>query len=244
MKKIILSLTLLFCMLLGVAQSYNVTFSVDMNTAPSGFFTPAVSGNFNGWCGACAQMADVDLDGIWDLTIAIDAGTYEYKFTYDDWAGQENLTSGSSCTITTDGFTNRTLTVDSDIILNTVCWESCLACGVMPPVYNVTFQVDMNNVTDPFTTPEVNGTFNAWCGGCAPMTDENLDGVWELTVSLEEGNYEYKFAYDSWAGQENLTSGSACTITTDGFTNRTLSKIFLTGPGVISEFVFVISFFK
>ena len=33
---------------------------------------------------------------------------------------------------------------------------------------NVTFQVDMSSV-DPvtFTTPEVNGTFNGWCGNCA-----------------------------------------------------------------------------
>ena len=30
--------------------------------------------------------------------------------------------------------------------------------------FNVTFQVDMGNVTNPFTTPEVNGTFNGWCG--------------------------------------------------------------------------------
>ena len=46
---------------------------------------------------------------------------------------------------------------------------------------DVTFQVDMNGVTG-FTTPEVNGTFNTWCGNCAPMSDANADGVWDLTI--------------------------------------------------------------
>ena len=31
---------------------------------------------------------------------------------------------------------------------------------------NVTFQVDMSNVSSSFTSPEVNGTFNSWCGCC------------------------------------------------------------------------------
>ena len=43
----------------------------------------------------------------------------------------------------------------------------------------VTFQVDMNTVTNSFTTPEVNGTFNNWCGDCWSMTDSNNDNVWE-----------------------------------------------------------------
>jgi len=36
------------------------------------------------------------------------------------------------------------------------------------------------------------------------MTDANADGIWEVTVSIPGGNYEYKFAYDSWAGQRKL----------------------------------------
>lgn len=87
--------------------------------------------------------------------------------------------------------------------------------------FNVTFQVDMNNVTQGFTTPEINGTMNGWCGGCAAMTDANGDGIWELTINLEEGNYEYKFAADGWNIQESLTEGSPCTINGAPFVNRT-----------------------
>jgi hypothetical protein len=83
----------------------------------------------------------------------------------------------------------------------------------------------MSQYTTAFTTPEVNGTFNNWCGGCAPMSDANGDNIWELTIPLTPGNYEYKFAYDSWAGQENLTPGSTCTVTNGGFTNRNITVI-------------------
>ena len=49
----------------------------------------------------------------------------------------------------------------------------------------MTFQVDMNNV-DPttFTTPEVNGTFNGWCGSCAAMSDPDGDNIWDVTIDL------------------------------------------------------------
>lgn len=83
----------------------------------------------------------------------------------------------------------------------------------------------MSQYAGTFTTPEVNGTFNNWCGGCAPMSDANGDNIWELTIPLTPGNYEYKFAYDNWTGQENLVQGSTCTVTNSGFTNRNITVI-------------------
>ena len=63
----------------------------------------------------------------------------------------------------------------------------------------------MNNV-DPatFTTPEVNGTFNGWCGSCAAMTDADGDNVWEVTIDLANGPYEFKYSADGWGIQEDL----------------------------------------
>jgi hypothetical protein len=90
--------------------------------------------------------------------------------------------------------------------------------------FNVTFRVDMAEVTNPYTTPEVNGDFNSWCGGCAPMTNVG-GGVWELTIDLAPGVYEYKFAADSWGIQENLLEGTSCTVTNFGFTNRSLTVV-------------------
>ncbi len=202
---------------------FDVVFTVDMNEVAEPFTTPEVNGTFNAWCGGCAPMSDVDGDGIWTLTIPLAAGIYEYKFAYDTWAGSETLLEGDPCTITAFGFTNRALEVTEDAVLDTVCWGSCSSCEATLPTYTVLFQVDMSTVTETFTTPEVNGTFNGWCGGCAPMSDADGNGVWELAIVLAEGTHEYKFAYDAWAGQEDLTEGSPCTSTIDGFTNRSVT---------------------
>lgn len=106
--------------------SFAVTFRVDMSYV-SGFSIPEVNGTFNGWWGG--QMIDSNSDGIWEATLSIPAGSYEYKFAYDYWSGQENLLEGSPCTITNSGYTNRTLNVNSSIVLPVVCWGFCSACS-------------------------------------------------------------------------------------------------------------------
>lgn len=199
---------------------YTVVFRVDMNGVTQAFTTPEVNGTFNSWCGNCAPMEDPDGDGVWELAIELPAGTIEYKFSADNWGIQEELAPGGSCVITTGQFTNRTITVNGDIVLPEVCWASCAPCNDPSGPFNVTFQVDMREVTANFTTPEVNGTFNNWCGNCAQLSDENGDDIWEIVVSLPADTFDYKFSYDNWAGQENLTPGSTCTATTDNFTNR------------------------
>ena len=219
MKKILFAILSIFS--LSAAAQVDVTFQVDMNGV-TGFTTPEVNGIFNAWCGNCAPMSDANADGVWDLTISLAPGTYEYKYSFDNWAGQETLVPGSSCTMTTGIYTNRVLNVSVADSLPVVCWGSCEACGVSSGPYNIMFVVDMSASGTTFTTPEVNGTFNNWCGGCAPMSDTNGDNIWELTIPLNTGIYEYKYAYDTWAGSEALTAGDPCTVTNSGFTNRTL----------------------
>ena len=219
MKKILFAILSIFS--LSAAAQVDVTFQVDMNGV-TGFTTPEVNGIFNAWCGNCAPMSDANADGVWDLTISLAPGTYEYKYSFDNWAGQETLVPGSSCTMTTGIYTNRVLNVSVADSLPVVCWGSCEACGVSSGPYNIMFVVDMSASGTTFTTPEVNGTFNNWCGGCAPMSDANGDNIWELTIPLNTGIYEYKYAYDTWAGSEALTAGDPCTVTNSGFTNRTL----------------------
>jgi 1,4-alpha-glucan branching enzyme len=218
------------CLDCGAVDTYDVLFTVDMNEVGAAFTTPEVNGTFNGWCGGCAPMSDPDGDNVWELVIPLEAGTYEYKFAYDTWAGSETLIEGDPCTITAFGFTNRALVVSEDVALDTVCWGSCTSCEATVPAHIIKFQVDMSTVAAAFTTPEVNGTFNGWCGGCAPMSDVNGDDIWELDILLPEGTYEYKFAFDAWAGQEELTEGDVCTITSDGFTNRSLT---VAGPATL-----------
>lgn len=133
-----------------LAQPTKVVFQVDMSryadTATFGYVN--VSGTLNSWCGDCAQMSDTDGDGIWTDTLELQPGTYEYKYSLDNWAAQETLdpaTLDSTCTLTTGGFTNRILTVGSnDTTLNVVCYEECIACepvGIAPENNQPSFAV-------------------------------------------------------------------------------------------------------
>lgn len=203
-----------------VPDTSYVTFQVDMNQYSGTFTTPEVNGDFNGWCGNCNAMTDANADGIWDITLPLTQDSIEFKFAHDNWTGQESLTEGSACTKTTSGFTNRFIHLTGDTTLPAVCWESCMTCTTPPDTNYVTFQVDMNQYSGTFTTPEVNGDFNGWCGNCNAMTDANADGIWEITLPLTQDSIEYKFAHDNWTGQEELTVGSSCTKTTGAFTNR------------------------
>ena len=169
----------LFCLSLlisfgAMAQTADITFRVDMRGYTGATYTTVnVNGTFNGWCGGCNPLTDANNDSIWEVTLPLPAGVIEYKFTVDGWTGQENLSPGGSCVLTTGVFTNRVYTVASTATLDAVCWNSCNTCSAPPPpTYPVTFKVDMHGYTGPaYTTVNLNGSFNGWCGGCNAMTD-------------------------------------------------------------------------
>lgn len=202
-----------------------ITFQVDMNDYEEDYTTINLNGTFNEWCGACAEMTDEDMDGVYEITVELEDGEIEYKFTADGWEASETFAGGESCTVTKDGFTNRVYMVDGeDATLDVVCWESCEECGEGPVSIDVTFQVDMSQYEGSYTNINLNGTFNEWCGDCAVMADDDEDNVYELAVTLTaDEEIEYKFTVDGWTDDEKFTEGDECTKTTDGFTNRVLT---------------------
>ena len=206
------------------AQYYSVTFKLDMTDYTGSFTTPEVNGTFNGWCGAtCHPMADPDGNNIWEVTVdSIQPGNIEYKFAHDNWTGQENLTSGTPCTITVGSFVNRLLNVNSNIVLPVVCWASCNACSGSPTTKNVTFKVDMSDYSGTYTDVAVAGTFNNWCGTCNLLTDPDNDNIYEGIVNMQAAvsTFEFKYLVDNFVDSETLISGDPCTITNSGFTNR------------------------
>lgn len=203
----------------------SVEFNVDMSEYTGDYGMVNLNGTFNGWCGDCNPMSDEDGDGVYTIAMDLDIGaSVEYKFTLDGWTAQEEFAGGESCTVTNDGFTNRSLSVTDDEVLSTVCYNSCEACGSAPATVAITFHVDMNDYPGTYGTVNLNGGFNGWCGGCNEMTDADADGVYDITIDLNpEATYEYKFTLDAWTNQEDFAEGSSCTSTIDGFTNRTLT---------------------
>ena len=329
------------------ADTYDVTFQVDMSSYEGDFGTVNLNGNFNGWCGGCAEMTDADGDGVYSLIVPLPAGSIEYKFTLDGWTAQEEFAAGESCTVTDGTYVNRGYEVVGEAILDVVCYNSCSACdgsggggdpvgnvsltfnvntanievgpngiylggGVFgdaqahamsdddndgvwsvtlevanglsgnyiflnspndggdwgakenlaglecadpanfddrilapvtedtvlstcfgqcstdgscaapPATYDVTFRVDMSTYEAGYGTVNLNGSFNGWCGGCTEMTDNDGDMVYEVTVALAEGTFEYKFTLDGWTAQEEFDGSEACVSTIDGYNNRSL----------------------
>jgi hypothetical protein len=107
---------------------------------------------------------------------------------------------------------------------NVPSWDSAVFdMSCVQPTKNVTFNVDMNQVTQAFTTPEVNGQWNNWCGNCNPLTDADGDGIWTTTLPLPIGTtQEYKFSADAWTIQEQNDPTAPCTNGNATFTNRVI----------------------
>ncbi len=197
----------------------NITFEVDMSCYNGTYNTVHVNGTWNNWCGDCNPLTNTG-GTIWSGTFDIPDGNHEFKFTVDGWTDQEIFNGSEECTGPPAEFVNRLLTVAGDATYSALwnsCTGSCNASG------DVTFSVDMNCAGLSFTTAYVNGTFNGWCGTCNPMTDDDGDGVWTLTMNLPAGDHQYKYTVDGWTAQEMFDGSEECTGPPAEFVNRLLS---------------------
>ena len=206
----------------AAAQS-NVTFNVDMSNYTGGLGaddTVYLNGSFNGWCGDCNPMSDDDGDGIWTITMPLDDGAYEYKFTVNGWNNQEQWTADGTpdCAENADDGTyeNRALTVaGEDLTMPTVYWNLCV--GEEPGnTYTVTFSVNTSAIVGGV------GANGIYAGGgvlgnaqALQLTDDDGDGVWVGSIDLPEGttgNYIFLNSPGDggdWGSKENL-EGQDC----------------------------------
>ena len=134
------------------------------------------------------------------------------------------LTGTAADLTAVQGIALRQYAAGQNVIVDGIIAGRTFAFTPPPPATkNVTFNVDMNQVTQTFTTPEVNGLWNNWCGNCNPLTDANGDGIWTTTLPLTIGStQEYKFSADAWTIQEQNNPAASCTNGNATYTNRVL----------------------
>ena len=209
--------------------NYVVTFKVNTANITVGSNGLYLGGGVIGGANAI-QLADADGNGVYGGTDTLSgAGGGNFIFLNspahsNDWGTKENL-AGLSCADASN-YNDRILPSFSQDTTLLFCFGTCATdtvCPVQPTNSDVTFSVDMNNVTSSFTNVYVSGTMNSWGGTSNQLTDPDGDGIYEGDISLAAGNYEFKFTYDNWTGQESLnpaTADSVCTLTTGAFTNR------------------------
>ncbi len=221
MKKFSLLLMFFSMAVFAFAQNSNITFRVDMTDFLNGGGTIQaagmhVAGSFQDdaglgdgmteWEPSLSSMTEM-ANNVWEYTLSIPNGMYEYKFVLDNtWDnGSESITGACG-----PGNSNRSLDVNGDATVE-FCYNACTACGVTVPTSSVTLQVDMNNMITQFGTPStvsVAGSFQGWTPGDTPMTDANSDGIYEVTVEIEQNTtQQYKFIFgDAWGYDEGIPS--------------------------------------
>ena len=200
-------------------STFNVTFSVNTENITVGENGMYAGGGVLG--GATAYAMTDDGTGTWTVTVALNEGTTgNYIFLNSpandaDWGTKESL-GGQSCA-DANNYDDRILaavTADTTLLH---CFGSCETDGTCPTTastFDVTFTVNTASI-------EV-GANGMYAGGgvlgdatAYAMSDEDGDGTWSVTVTLNEGtagNYTFLNSPNDggdWGAKEDI-SGQEC----------------------------------
>jgi hypothetical protein len=211
MKKIF-TVILITSSLLAYSQQYNLTFRVDMKEVPSLSDTVSVTGSFQAaagypsdWAPGITLMTDSDNDSIYECTVTLSAGVYEFKYINGTvWGQDEGVPAGCAY----NG--NRVITVNKDTVLPIVCFTTCFACASRN--HQLTFRVDMSQVGVIADTVSIIGDFQLAAGyfsnytpGITLLTDPDMDSIYELTVSIPDALYKFKYVNGTeWGMDESV----------------------------------------
>jgi 1,4-alpha-glucan branching enzyme len=197
----------LLCSAASPGHATEVTFRF---RAPEGAKAVTVAGTFNGWNTTAAPMTDTDGDGVWETTLRLAPGTYQYKFVVD---GTQWFKDEFASDFVDDGFggENSVTTVkEAPLAVGDTGGATGAASGTA-----VTFRFEPRGVHA--NSVSVVGTFNQWNAAAQPMADGDGDGVWEIELRLEPGEYAYQFVLN---GDEWVSNDLAAAYQDDGFGGR------------------------
>ena len=186
-------------------ECVEVTFNLDMSGIPTytESDTPYLAGGaFFGAPGnenyALSYNSELSVDGhlVFSKTVQLQENTtFAYSYTKDgntNWSGKENI-AGQDCAVGT--WSDRELiTSTNDTIIN-ACYGTCTDNEFCPAfdLIDVTFSVNMQYEDVDETGVFLHGSWFSW--GTLPMTDDDANGVYEITIpDMTSGSIiEFKF---------------------------------------------------
>ena len=192
------------------AQTYNITFTVDMSaqTEYDGTTPISLAGSFTGWDLANSHTLSDNGDGTHSVTIPLEDGNYTYKFLVgNDWPGAETIAENTVCSVRSGDpeSINRRLIVSGEDATHANPYNGCSGTG---ETYDLKFVLDMTS-----SGVEVNdniylsGSFNEFNDSTA-FTESDTPGVYEVWTSIAEGTYTWKARMGNWAAQEAFAAAN------------------------------------
>jgi hypothetical protein len=188
-----------------------VAFSTYAITGDDCVYTLTLNDQYDdGWGNADGSLNTIDVlvNGVVAANYTIGAGSLSFSIPVSygevvtlsyNIAGSGNWASENSFVLADS---EENILVDGDSTTN----GEPVSCNA--PLTPVTFNVDMSQYgLGEGDTVHVNGEFTGWCGDCEYnlMSDEDGDGVYTLTLDLEQGSYFWKYTVNAWSAQEGFS---------------------------------------
>ena len=215
-----------FCPILQ-GQNVSVTFRVDMNAETVSASGVHIAGNFqsvaglgDNWNPGSTVVPDVNGDKIYEITVSIPPGTYEYKFINGNaWGMDEN--PPAECSIT--GNHNREVTVsDTDLVLPAVPFNGCIV--KLHLAINMTGQaISPEGVHVMGDFQQAAGLSQNWDPASIALKDQNKDGTYEVELTIPFGDYQYLYVNGNTTEAAEFLPVVCTTLGTNGKQNRVLS---------------------
>jgi hypothetical protein len=209
MKKLYALAAVLFMGVTAFAQTYSVTFQVDLGSASVNSNGVHVAGSFQSWSPSTTSLTQVGSTSVYATTVSVSGGQLEYKFLNGNaWGDDESVPSAVN--VGTNGNGNRWAVISSDTTLPAVMFAGAAPAGQKA----IQFKVDYSLQTLSADSAHVAGNFQGWDPAKTQMV--NFDGVYRYIAYVGKSDSTYfKFLNgNTWSDVESVPS--TCQASTAG----------------------------
>lgn len=226
LRKSILLIGFLYSLSIS-AQTVSVTFQVDMSNETISSSGVHIAGNFQSaaglgsdWNPGSTPLSDTNGDEVYEITVLLPSGAYEYKFINGNaWGTDEN--PPSECSI--GNTNNRGVSIgNTDLVLPPVPFNSCIG--------SVKFAINMRGQTISPDGVHVMGNFQEaagftqnWDASSIQLEDVNADNTYEIELTLPAGDYEYLFVNGNETVAAEVLPSDCAVLGNNNTNNRTIS---------------------